>query len=540
MNTSLFIEIVERFFRAVVGKITEKFNGSNKEQTLLHKTMLTEEYSADLSWGATELQHSIVAADVVALDSPLPLKSRGSFSNATGKLPKLGVKYRKGEKDISDINVMRARGTDDATIAAKIFEDAPKAVKAIDIRTEIMFLEGLSTGQTLVLDDENNTGTGVRVSFGYKPENIFHATKAAWGDKGYDPLADIEQMFDKASADSNSIGIVLLSKTYFNLLRSSVQGKKLVADFQGRIYLSTETLSQPSRQAMLDALADEYGCEFRIIDSTFRIEKRDGSFVSVKPWAEANIVGIPEEKVGRLVYGTLAEETNPVEGVLYEKSGSHILVSKYSKNDPLEEFTASQALCLPVIDGGDSIYLLKADGTSSLSVDKEEVSFHNEADSTGIKVKVHAEYAYSVSQTASTSWLTPTKSADGKTITLTVTANATGSARTSTVTLTDSEGNTATIVVTQAAALAVSPNSLTFTKNGSGSSKGKKFSVASDSDFTVAASVSWLSFQRDGNDVFVACEANDAESAPERTATITVTSGDGETATVSVTQDANS
>lgn len=56
---------------------------------------------------------------------------------------------------------------------------------------------------------------------------------------------------------------------------------------------------------MLEALADEYGATFRIVDSSFRIEKPDGSYTSVKPWAEANIVGLPAKR-SRLVYGTLA------------------------------------------------------------------------------------------------------------------------------------------------------------------------------------------------------------------------------------------
>lgn len=537
MNSSLFIEIVEKYFQMVIGKITEKFNGSKTEQTLLHKTMLTEEYTPDLTWGATELNHSVVAADVVALDSPLPLKSRGTIRNASGKLPKLGVKFRKNEKDITDINIMRARGTDEATVASKIFEDAPKCVRSMDVRKEIMFEMGLSTGQTVV-DGDTNDGTGVRVDFGYKPEHTFHAQTAPWGEEGYNPIADIQQMFDKAQEDSDSINDVYISKKYFNYIRSSVYGKKLVADYRGQVYTSLDYLPQPGREAMIEALADEFGATFHIVDSVFKTENHDGTTTSVKPWAEANVVGTPSTVVGRLVYGTLAEETNPVANVSYEKSGSHVLVSKYSKTDPLEEFTAAQALCLPVIDGGESIYLLKADGTGVLSVDKPTVAMGNEADTTGIKVGVHAENPYTLSQTASTSWLTATKSADGKSITLTTTANETGSARTSTVTLTDSESNTATIEVTQAAALAVSPDSLTFTKNGS--TQGKYITVSSDSDFEAVASVDWLTLTKSGNRLNVKCEANDTASAPQRTATITVTNGDGETATVSVTQEANS
>lgn len=537
MNTSLFLELVEKYFRLVVGKITEKYNGKKNEETMLHKSMLTEEYSADLTWGATELNHSIVAADVVALDSSLPLKSRGSMTQASGKLPKLGVKFRKGEKDISDINVIQARGIDESNVVAKIFDDVPKCVKSMDVRKEIMFEQGLSTGMTLVSDD-TNTGTGIRVSFGYKEENTFHAQTAPWGEGDYNPIEDLKQMFDKANEDSNSIGLVLISKQYFDYIRASVYGKKLSADYRGQIYLSNDQLSQPSRQAMQDALADEFGATFRIVDSSFKIENKDGSKTTIKPWETGNIVGVPSENVGRLVYGTLAEETNPVSGVTYQKSGSHVLLSKFSKTDPLEEFTAAQAICLPVIDGADSIYILKADGTSVLSVSSPEVKFGNEADSTGIKVKVHSENAYTVSQTASTSWLTPTKSSDGKTITLTVAANATGSARTSTVTLTDSDSNTATIVVNQSAALVCSPDALTFTKNGS--AQGKKFVVTSDTPFEAVSDENWLTLVVNGNDVNVICEANDATSAPQRTATITVTNTDGETDTVGVTQAANS
>ena len=545
MNPSLYLTFVQGFLRKVVGKLIEKFNGRKEEEKYLHETLLTEEFSGDLTWGSVGLDHSIVAADVVALDSSLPLKSRGAISEAKGKIPKVGVKFRKGESDITNINNMRNRiqGTPEgsarnnliAKIAAMVLDDVPKCVKAIKVRNEIMFRMGLSTGMTIVAD-EDNIGTGIRANFGYK--HIYHAKTAPWGEEGYNPIEDLRQMFDDANDNSDAFEYVYISQKYFDFIRSSVYGKKLVADFRGQIYQSTDLLSQPGRKAMAEALADEFGAEFVIIKGTFKIENPDGSKKSVQPWVEANIVGVPAKIVGRLVYGTLAEETNKVNGVEYEKFGNYILISKYSKTDPLEEFTAGQALCLPVIDGGDSIYLLHADGTGKITVSKDTVDFGNEANTTGIKVKVHAETAYEVSQTASTSWLTVTKSDDGKTLTLKVAANETGSARTSTVTLTDSDSNTATIVVNQAPALAVSPSTLTFTKNGS--SQGKNITVTSDSDFEASASVDWLTLTKNGNKVNVKCEANDATSAPQRTATITITSGDGETETVSVTQDANS
>lgn len=442
MNASLFLEYIDKYFRLVVGKITEKFNDKSKEPTLLHKTMLTEEYSADLSWGATELNNSVVAADVVALDSSLPLKSRSKISNATGKLPKIGLKMRKGEKLITDVNVMVARGAQESEIAAKIFDDTTKVIKSVDIRAEIMFLEALSTGACLVEDDDENTGTGVRVEFGYKDENTFKCLGSPWGASGETPQDDIQQMFDKAHEDSNSISHVYLSKKFFDRFRHSKQGKLLVANYNNAVIVNQDLLPVPSRATFLEALADEYGATFHIVDSVFKVEKSDGSKVNVKPWKEANVVGVPAEVVGRLVYGTLAEETNPVAAVNYQKSGSHILVSKYSKTDPLEEFTAAQSLCLPVIDGADGIYTLHAD-EQWLAVDKTSLSFPKSASNREIAVVADGN----VTAKSSESWLTVSVEA-GK-VTASATAN-TGEARTATITITDSKEHSVVIEATQA------------------------------------------------------------------------------------------
>ncbi len=212
MIASLFAEYVDKYFSRVVGKIVEKFNGKQKEETLLHKTMLTEEYSPDLKWGSTELNHSVVSADVVALDSPLPLKKRDRLSNATGDLPKLGVKYRKGEKLITDINVAKARNADEATIVAKIFDDASKCIRSMDVLKEVLFRRGLSTGQLLVTEDDTD-GTGVRVSYGYREDHIFKCVGAPWLDTDDDPTPqdDLQQLFDKAQEDGNTIAHVYLT-----------------------------------------------------------------------------------------------------------------------------------------------------------------------------------------------------------------------------------------------------------------------------------------------------------------------------------------
>lgn len=362
MQKSLFVEYIDKFFKGVVGKVTTTINGQQNETPLLHKTMLTEEYSNDLTWNATNVNGSIVAADVVSLGSSLPLKKRDKLAVASGKIPKIGIKYSKDETTITNINSMKSKGVNEATVASAILNDVPKVIKAIDVRKEIMFLQALSTGTALV-EDDNMQGTGIRVSFGVQEENTFNAT-VAWGESTATPVSDIRKIFDKAEADGTNLSLVMLSKQYFNLLRNSDEGKILVANYRGQSIANVKNLSVPATSVMQEALADEFGAEFQIVNSSFRVEKKDGTYTTIKPWEQANVVGLIDKNVGRLVYGTLAEETIPAANVAYEKSGSHILVSKYSTTDPLYEYTCGQALCLPVIDGANYIYILKADTTA--------------------------------------------------------------------------------------------------------------------------------------------------------------------------------
>jgi len=445
-NSTLFQEYVEKYFRPIVGKVTETINGRKEAPKLWYKDLIDEEYSADLTWQSNSVANTIVAADVVALDSPLPLKKRPTLSRAAGQIPKFGIKFRKGEREIQDINIMKARGANENQIAVKIFDDVPRVISGIEYLTEIAFERGLSQGVTLLPNEDNEPGTAIRVSFGYKDENSFKAS-VVWNSATgtITPQDDVQQLFDKANADGTTITNVYLSKAYFDLFRKSSQGRKLVADNERRVYVSTNDIPVPSRSLFLDVLNEEYGADFHVIDTIIPVEKIDGSHTSIRPWEQGAVVGVCAKQVGRLVYGTLVEETAPVQGVSYEKSGTNILVSKFSHNEPYEEFTAAASLRLPVIDSVDSVYILHADRASEVTLDPETLSFTSSASSKKVSVKADGD----VSVTSSESWASATLR--NNTITVAVTANATGAARTATITVSDESGDTASVAVSQSA-----------------------------------------------------------------------------------------
>jgi hypothetical protein len=506
MNPTLFVEFVKKWFKVLSTAITEKINDSKNPTTYLFKTMLTPKLSGDNKWDSTSVSRSIVAADIVSMDSPLPIKKRDKIGSAGGKIPKLGMKMSKNESLISEIRILQMRGAAETEIVRAIFDDLGRCVNGIYERLEFAFLQGLSTGMTLI-DDEDNTGAGIRLGFGYKDSNRYGAA-VKWGEKGYTPISDIERVISAASEENDTITTIALDKASYNLIRKSDEAKALYAGSIGNF--TGNSLTAPVSSQFDALMEDEYKVKFLVIDRTIRVEK-NGKQKPLRPFAENTLVFLTSDKVGTLVYGILAEEDNPVSGVEYQKVDSYILTSKYSKNEPLQEFTSAQAIALPVIENTDSIYILntqdaievagdEVDGDAGITLygvtyskaavigairatgakvahnisdekliekinglsDKDEaafrvalenvlivapveLSFTSAADSTGKTVTATAEGA--VTSTSDRPWAMT--SVAGNTVTVKVEANATGKERTANVTIT-ADDKQVVVLVTQA------------------------------------------------------------------------------------------
>ncbi len=365
MNQSLFVQFIA-YFSALAKTIEEKVNGKKTELTYLYKTMLTEELSVDLQWKSLTVNSNIVAADIVALDSSLPLKKRDSFGTASGDIPKTGLKLQLSEKQMSDIDVLKARNVETSVLVEKIFDDTKKAIMGIHEKMEFIFLQGLSTGVGLV-EDENNVGTGVRVDYGYLASNKFGAT-TVWSDTNAKPIDDIKRIVKAAKAKGDMIKILMMSDTTFDKLASNQQTRENYAFSQNFVGSNIPTPDLEQVNAMMQR---RFGLTIIVVDRTVTTEK-DGVRTVHTPWATDNVIFLTSPKVGKLAYGILAEETRKSPKVMYEKSGSFILLKKWSTEEPFSEFTSSQALAIPVINNVSSIYLMNCEeATASLDTQTE-------------------------------------------------------------------------------------------------------------------------------------------------------------------------
>ena len=339
---------------AIVERMNEKnANNESRELTYLYKQKLRTQFSLDGRWASILAQYTRVAADVVALDSELPLKSRDTIETISGDIPKLGLKLYLTEKQMKDVDAMIAQNVPLQTIIDKIFADTPRCIQAIWERIEDIFLSELSSGVGV---SERSNGTGVRIDMNFYEENQFLVSDL-WNSATSTPLDDIQKVFDKAQEDGNTITEIYLDETALQLLYRNNQVRNQYAFDKGIALTSGTTVPVLDFETVSGVFMKKWGVKLTRVNRTIKTEI-DGVKKSHKPWKKGAMTFVCDEELGDLVWTTLAEENRPVAGVTYQKADEFILAKKYSKTDPLREFTAAEAMVVPVLNNVDRIYTL--------------------------------------------------------------------------------------------------------------------------------------------------------------------------------------
>ena len=354
MEQSLFIDWVKKYYPALVLRTIETLNEKNQtELTYLFKQLLKKEYSVDGRWATLTGAYTRVAADVVAMDSSLPLKSLDAIEKASGEIAKMGMELQLTEKQMSDIDAMIALSMPEAQIVAKVLAHVPRVIEGIFEQLELQFLQGFSTG--IALTNSNNVGTGVRVNYGYLTANQF-GVSVLWAN----PLTsvvvdDVNRVLAKARKDGNKIIHAYGNTATFNALVASKQFKEQFAFNQGFVGSS---IPAPTTDQANKVFKDLWGFDYIKVDRSIKLEK-DGVRTDVTPWKDGTIVFTCDDQVGSVVWTRLAEMNRPAKNVSYQTADEYILVSKYHTVRPsFSEFTTSQARVVPIVNNVDRIYTL--------------------------------------------------------------------------------------------------------------------------------------------------------------------------------------
>jgi hypothetical protein len=363
MEESLFLQWVDKYFKGITVRVVTTLNGEKPPLPYWHRKLLKKDFSITGKWESKNISDKIVAADYVAMDSSLPLKSRPKIRTASGDIPKMGIEFTLNEQQLTELDDMVALRRPETQIIAKLFEDTPRAIGGIYEKNELAFLRGFSTGVTLI-EDADNVGTGVRVDYGYKANHKFTAPND-WGtDKN--PLVYFDQVLEQVSKDQNTVEVAYMNRKTWRAIAATDAIKQLYGFSIGYVG-QNGNIPIPSLTQANTALQDQLGFRIEIIERKVTTQK-NGIDNDVTPWDDGAIIFAKSGQVGSLVWARLAE-ANPnrrVAGVKYEVADEYILASKFSTNRPsLKEFTTAQARAIPVVGNVDNIYLLKWDPVST-------------------------------------------------------------------------------------------------------------------------------------------------------------------------------
>ena len=310
-----------------------------------------------------------VAADVVAYNSSAPEKTRKTVSKLTGDIPATRIKKIMKETDINTYNILRAQATpDQEALLELVFGDVDAVVEGVNARLEWLALQGLSRGK-ITLNKTVNAGivTESDIDFQIPSANkeVCAAANRYWTTANSAtalPITDIETVVEEARAAGVVIKYVLMNRSKWLAVKVNDEATDF---FYGQMIVDsgiTRTSLRPSLKAFNQALEDNGFPKIIVIDSYISIENESHDITNVDPWEDASgsdryVTFIPDLVLGSMLYGPIAEETNPPKQVTQAKKGP-ILVSKWSEVDPVQEFTKGEINAFPSWPTVDSCWIL--------------------------------------------------------------------------------------------------------------------------------------------------------------------------------------
>lgn len=309
-------------------------------------------------------QNGRVAADVIAFDASAPLKTRQIVSKLYGSIPKIAVKKVMTEKDILEYDILtKMADAGEQQILKMVYDDLDYVVQGVNARMEWLALQAASR-TSITLSSSNNNGIVTEEAIDFQmPTANKKAASVAWSATASTtkPITDIKAVV-KAGRD---LGIkfakMLIHPDYYDYFVLSTETQTFLKSYFNLNADSVNILE--SVDAVNRVLLANDLPIFVKMDQSIGIESKAGVITYSNPWDSRFITFIPEDKLGDMLNGPIAEELKPPKQVLQSKSGN-VLVSKYSTVDPVNEYTKGEANSFPSWKNIDRCFSLKVSATS--------------------------------------------------------------------------------------------------------------------------------------------------------------------------------
>ena len=236
-------------------------------------------------------------------------------------------------------------------------------VRSVLAKIDMIFLRSLSNEGKFTLDEETNPEGGVRgtISFNQPTDNIAKSI-TAWTKANLatvDCFEDIQAVLD-AAADSVVFKKILLAPALISYMCRTTNIKKM-------IWGSDKASKIVQLRELNEYMESNNFPVFEPIRRQVRIQNGLQK-TPYTPWVQANMVFVPEGKLGLVKNAYTNSELKQEPGVAYSNYG-RIRVSQWgvgeTQNSNGVEFTKAEAFALPVVTEMNGIYTLKTQYTGA-------------------------------------------------------------------------------------------------------------------------------------------------------------------------------
>lgn len=356
MEKTLIQGVSEKDMQALVTKL----NVNN----FYFPSLFPLKFTPTLTWKTLEGNRGIpVAAEVVSFNSSIPIKSRPTASKVMGDIPKIGVSRIMEETDFNRYHeLLHYAGTDEGQreLINMVYDDLEFCFLGVNARLEILALEALSSGKT-VLSSTNSNGIRTETDINYLvPSSHKRGATAAWSNPSTaKPIKDIKDIV-KQSKEKGVAKFMLMDQTTFDNMKATEEVIKYCASW---ILQATNLQQTPTLEAVNMLLAKENLPQIIIVDSNVMIEDKDSKLTSFNPWKSGIVTFLPSKIAGNTYHAPVADERVGSSKATKIKRG-HILLQKFSELNPIREHTQGLANAFPAWSTAQQSYLLNTNGTS--------------------------------------------------------------------------------------------------------------------------------------------------------------------------------
>ncbi len=280
-----------------------------------------------------------VMADVVAGNTPAPIKRRPVTKILKGDLPPIKISRPMKETDLNDYNLFRAYADDSLKneILRLVFGDVDFCFDGVNSRLEWLALRAMS--QTYIaLTTTNNAGIRTTSNIDYQMLDARKNTVAVvWGAAvgTTTPITD----FIAAKAEATTLGIKLkyaiMDATDWGYFQASTQVQNYCL---GYMVGGTKVTLAPTRAVANAMLAGQELPQIIVVEQSLLAEDRDNAQTAVTPWVTGHVLFTPDLNLGDMFFGPIADETNPPKQAIQTKRDG-VLIQKFSEVNPITEWT---------------------------------------------------------------------------------------------------------------------------------------------------------------------------------------------------------